>query len=90
FRLRDVEWVPTREHQSVSKFESYVRQPEVGVVVLAIRWTSHSYGEVKAFCDTYGKPFVRLKAGYNPVQVAAHILEQVSDQLPIAAASESA
>jgi hypothetical protein len=82
FQLREVVWVPTREHQSVTKFEPYVRQPDVAVVVLAIRWTSHSYGEVKEYCEQYGKPFVRLKAGYNPVQVAAHILEQVSDQLP--------
>ena len=57
-------------------------QPDVALVVLAIRWTSHSYGVVKAYCDQYGKPFVRLKAGYNPTQVAAHILDQVSDQLP--------
>jgi hypothetical protein len=91
FRLKEVVWVPTREHQSVSKFEPYVRQPDVALVVLAIRWTSHSYGEVKEYCDLYGKPFVRLKAGYNPVQVATHILEQVSDQLPGAATqSESA
>lgn len=91
FQLKDVVWVPTREHQSVTKFEPYVRQPDVAVVVLAIRWTSHSYGEVKDYCDAYGKPFVRLKAGYNPVQVATHILEQVSDALPVGAAhSESA
>lgn len=85
FQLKDVVWVPTREHQSVTKFEPYVRQPDVAVVVLAIRWTSHSYGEVKDYCDQYGKPFVRLKAGYNPSQVAAHILEQVSDKLPVQA-----
>ncbi len=91
FQLKEVVWVPTKEHQSVTKFEPYVRQPDVAVVVLAIRWTSHSYGEVKDYCETYGKPFVRLKAGYNPVQVAAHILEQVSDQLPNSAPqSESA
>jgi hypothetical protein len=91
FRLKEVVWVPTREHQSVTKFEPYVRQPDVAVVVLAIRWTSHSYGEVKDFCETYGKPFVRLKAGYNPAQVATQILEQVSDQLPVRSAkSESA
>ncbi|MCA9052504.1 MAG: hypothetical protein KDA75_01645 [Planctomycetaceae bacterium] len=91
FQLKEVVWVPTREHQSVTKFEPFVRQPDVAVVVLAIRWTSHSYGEVKEFCDQYGKPFVRLKAGYNPVQVAAHIMEQVSDQLPAESAqSESA
>jgi hypothetical protein len=91
FQLKEVVWVPTKEHQSVTKFEPYVRQPDVALVVLAIRWTSHSYGEVKDYCEAYGKPFVRLKAGYNPTQVAAHILDQVSDQLPVpAATSESA
>jgi hypothetical protein len=49
--------------------------------VLAIRWSSHSYGDVKQFCDQYGKPLVRLPAGYNPNQVAVHILSQCSDRL---------
>ena len=53
----------------------------VAVVVLAIRWSSHSYGEVKQFCEQYGKPLVRLPAGYNPNQVAAHIVAQCSDRL---------
>jgi hypothetical protein len=80
-QLKDLYWVPTREHQSVASFESYVARPDVAVVLLAIRWSSHSFGEVKRFCDTYGKPLVRLPYGYNPNQVASQILGQCGDRL---------
>lgn len=78
---------------SYKTFEPMVARPEVAAVVLAIRWSSHGYGEVKEYCDKYGKPLVRLKGGYNPNQVAHHILAQVGDRLaagPHAAASAPA
>ncbi len=50
-------------------------------MLLAIRWSSHSFGDVKRFCDRYGKPMVRLPGGYSPNQVAAQVLMQVSGQL---------
>src|SRR5262249_32543970 len=62
-------------------FEPYVARPDVAVVVLAIRWSSHSFGEVKEFCDQYGKPLGRLPGGYNPNQVALQILGQCSERL---------
>ena len=81
FRLKNVDWIETNEHESITTFESHVARPEVALVLLAIRWSSHVFGEVKQFCDLYGKPLVRLPAGYNPNQVAAQILGQVSDRL---------
>ena len=45
-------------------------------VLLAIRWSSHSYGEVRDYCEKHGKHFVRLPGGYNPNQVAHQILQQ--------------
>jgi hypothetical protein len=48
----------------------------VTTVLLAIRWSSHSYGEVRDFCEKHGKLFVRLPGGYNPNQVAHQILLQ--------------
>ena len=81
FRLTNLEWIETRPHQSIADFEPYVACPDVSLVLLAIRWTSHSHGDVKAFCDNHGKPFVRLPGGYNPRQVAAQILSQCSDRL---------
>ena len=80
-RLKDLHWVAVREHSSVSRFEPYVADSDVVVVLLAIRWSSHSYGEVKEFCDRYGKLLVRLPGGYHPNQVAKQILDQVGDRL---------
>lgn len=74
-------WITTREHQSHYDFESQIIRPEVALVMLAIRWSSHSFENVKSICDAHGKPFVRLPFGYGVNQVAHQILEQVSDQL---------
>ena len=76
FKLKELIWSSSREHEPVSKFEPFVAQPEVAVVLLAIRWSSHSFGEVRDFCLKYGKQFVRLPGGYSPNQVAHQILAQ--------------
>jgi hypothetical protein len=79
--LRELIWIETREHQTHAVFEPAVARDDVAVVILAIRWSSHGFGEVKAFCDKYGKPLVRLPAGYSPNQVAYHLIRQVGDRL---------
>ena len=81
FGLSELIWVATKDHQSTSTFEPFVARTEVAVVILAIRWASHSYGNVKAMCDRQGKAFVRLPGGYSPNQVAHQILEQVGNRL---------
>ena len=79
FELADLLWLSSEEHQSLELFRPYVARSEVALVMLAIRWSSHSFGDVKEFCDAYGKPFVRLPGGYSPNQVARQILEQASE-----------
>jgi len=79
--LADLKWLSAAPHSSVSQFEPSIARPEVDLVILAIRWASHSFEETKYMCERYGKPFVRLPAGYSPNRVARDILEQVSDQL---------
>jgi hypothetical protein len=81
FGLRELIWIETREHQTHAVFEPFVARDDVAAVILAIRWSSHGFGEVKAFCDKYGKPLVRLPAGYSPNQVAYHLTHQVGDKL---------
>ncbi len=81
FGLKDLIWIETRAHESFESFGPYVARLDVAAVLLAIRWSSHSYGEVKIFCNAHGKPLVRLPGGYNPNQVAAQILAQASDRL---------
>lgn len=79
--LEELRWVETRPHEPVSHFESDVSRADVDVVMLAIRWTSHSHGEVQKMCEQHGKPFVRLPGGYGPSQVALQVMGQISDRL---------
>jgi len=78
FELAELDWLSSRSHQSFYDFESAIAHPTAALVLLAIRWSSHSFGEVKTLCDRYGKPFVRLPGGYNPEQVAQQIVQQVT------------
>ena len=85
FGLSRLEWVSTREHESVASFEAPIARPEVAVVLLAIRWASHAFGDVQRFCESHGKILVRLPGGYNPNQVAAQVVEQAGERLRAAA-----
>jgi hypothetical protein len=80
FALKELIWIATREHESTDVFVPYISRPDVDVVLLAIRWSSHSYGDVKALCDRFGKEFFRLPAGYNPNRVAHQILQHRGKQ----------
>ena len=88
FDLADVRWIATPEHTSFTVFEPDVAAPEVALVLLAIRWSSHDYDSVRTYCDQYGKPLVRLPGGYNANQVAHHIMSQAGDRLRAAQAPE--
>ena len=79
--LGELIWVETKEHQAVSTFEPAIARPEVALVLLAIRWSSHAFGEVRRYCDRHGKPLVRLPGGYSPNQVAAQIIDQCGERL---------
>jgi hypothetical protein len=81
FDLKELVWVETTPGQSVNSFAPFVARPEVALVLLAIRWASHSYVGVRRCCDRYGKPLVWLPAGYSPNQVAMQVLAQCSDRL---------
>ncbi len=50
-------------------------------MLLATRWSSHDYQNVRQFCVKHGKLFVKLPAGYHPNRVAHEILGQVGHKL---------
>jgi hypothetical protein len=79
--ISELIWLSSRPHQSIADFKPYIQRDDVALVLLAIRWSSHSFGDVKDFCDEVGKPLVRLPAGYHPNQVARQIIEQASQRL---------
>lgn len=85
--LAELRWNSTGAHQSLSVFEPEIARPEVSVVLLAIRWASHSYGELQEVCNRYGKIFVRLPGGYSTNQVASQVLAQAGERLRAASPS---
>jgi len=78
FELAELDWITSREHSSNEVFRASIAREETVLVLLLIRWSSHSYGSLKQMADGYGKKFVNLPRGYNPTQVAEEILRQVS------------
>jgi len=87
FGLSELLWLDGGD-PSPTQFEPAVARPDVALVVLMIRWSSHSYGDVKIYCEKYGKPLVRVPAGYNPNQIALQIRTQVGERLERMAAEE--
>lgn len=82
FRLKNLEWVETRKHESLSDIESMIGRPDVAVVVLLIKRSSHSFGpQLQEYCERHGKPLVRVKAGFHPSQLAEQIMNQCGDRL---------
>jgi len=78
FGLAELRWLSTRPHQSTAEFEPHIARPETALVLLAIRWASHSFEEASTMAQRFGRPFVRLPRGYGTNQVAAEIVRQVS------------
>lgn len=81
FGLEELIWVSTKPHESVYKFETPVHRSGVAAVLLAIRFASHAFGDIKVFCKEACVPFVVLPAGYGVNQVAHQLLEQCGEAL---------
>lgn len=81
FGLSELVWETTVEHSSHELFHPVVERPDVVLVLLAIRWSSHSYSEIEDVCRRLGKPLVRLPGGMHPNQIAHQIMNQASNRL---------
>lgn len=81
-----VEWLESRPHQSPEEFRPALARADVLVVVLLIRWSSHVFGNVQAYCAEAGKLLVRAPGGYSVNTLAHTILKQVGKQLETAVA----
>jgi hypothetical protein len=79
--LKDLVWIETKEHQSIESFEPVIAREDVALVLLAIRWSSHAFGDVRQYCVQHDKPLVRLPGGYGAHQVAVQVLAQASESL---------
>jgi len=79
--LKELVWLSSGHHASIAPFEDAIARPDVGAVLMMIRWSSHSFEGVKDFCLKHNKPYVRVPAGYNPSQLAHQILLQQGSRL---------
>lgn len=77
----EVDWLTSRPHDSPALFRPNIVKKEVLLVLLLIRWSSHVFSEVEAFCSDNGKYLVRVPAGYNVNKLAQVILEQAGEKL---------
>ncbi|MCY3001347.1 MAG: hypothetical protein NTV21_06045 [Planctomycetota bacterium] len=80
FELGELEWITTRAHEPLESFRASIVRPQTELILLLIRWSSHSFGELRHLADAHGKRFVSLPRGYNPAQVAEEILRQVTPE----------
>jgi len=86
--LRELRWLSTSPHERHDALLPDIVRADVDAVLLVIRLTSHSHGDLADVCARVGKPFVRLPGGYGSAQVAHQVLEQISNRLaPAATAS---
>lgn len=79
--LKELDWISSDSHDSIAPFEANIARDDVAAVLMMIRWSSHSYEGIKAFCVKHGKAYVRVPGGYNPNQLAHQILEQQGGRL---------
>lgn len=79
--IGELRWLSTSPHERHDSLIPDIVRDDVDLVMLAIRFTSHSHGEFAEVCDRAGKPFVRLPGGYGSAQVAHQVLEQISERL---------
>lgn len=83
FDLADLEWVGLGEHSSSAPLRPEIMRAETKLVLVLVKLAGHAHVEdSRRWSREAGKPCVLLRAGYNPEQIAASILEQVSDLAP--------
>lgn len=90
FELSELVWVATRSHQPHDRLIRPIQNPDTAVVLLLIRFASHSYGEMSKVCEDCGKPFVRVPGGYSTNSIAQAIIEQAGQRLGIPLAAGAA
>ncbi|MCU0754697.1 MAG: hypothetical protein MUE46_06180 [Xanthomonadales bacterium] len=79
--LRELRWIGTRVHGPLEPLLTAISDPDVGLVLLLIKLSSHSYGELAEPCKRRGIPLVRIPGGWGTNQIAHQILDQAGARL---------
>ena len=79
--LRDLDWIESTEYDHGQQAVSRLRDPNIGVVVFALRWAAHAHGSIHDAASSLGILAVSLPGGYSPRQVLHQLCAQVSGSL---------
>jgi hypothetical protein len=82
FALDSVEWISLSEHGSGAPMQAPIARPDTKAVIVLIKLAGHLHAEeARAYARQSDKPCVLLPAGYNPEQIAEHLLNQAAGRL---------
>ncbi len=75
----EVLWASFDHGDSLDRFGSFLRDPDVGLFVVYIPWCSHKHSEeLTAEIRAVGKDYIRQRKGTNPEMIARTICQQLS------------
>ena len=69
FALEELIWLDSREHQSIERFKPLITRANVKIVLLLIRWASHSYGDLGDFCGRMGNCSCGCPVATTPIKL---------------------
>jgi hypothetical protein len=82
FALESADWVRLTEHGSSAPMRPAITHAATAAVLVLVKLTGHQHmDDAMAYARAAGRPFVLLRAGYNPEQIAEAITQQASYQL---------
>lgn len=82
FALESVEWISLTEHGSGAPMQAPISRPETKAVIVLIKLAGHLHAEeARGYARQVDKPCIMLPAGYNPEQIAEHLLNQAAGRL---------
>ncbi|MFI4883258.1 MAG: hypothetical protein ACIAQU_11815 [Phycisphaerales bacterium JB064] len=82
FQVEAVAWPELSEHGTAEPMRAPIAHPDTKLVAVLIKLTGHEHAErARDFAKQASVPIVHMPAGYNPEQIAAEVLKQVSSQL---------
>ncbi len=82
FALNSVDWISLPEHSTGAPMQAPIARPETRAVIVLIKLAGHLHAEeARAYARQSNKPCVHIPAGYNPEQIAEHLLNQAAERL---------
>jgi hypothetical protein len=81
FELGELSWQALAEHSSSEPLRVDISRDDTDLVIALVKLAGHAHiDDARDFARQADKPFVLIRAGHSPEQIANAIIEQVSDR----------